>query len=619
MLAPFTYPGAVTFSAAAPSTDRATRRRLPLVPAQRGMLQGHLTDPASPAWGVALLTELVGQVDDAVLAECLRRVSLEMPSLRLRFDVSTDPATQHVADLTDDVVVTTPLGAADDEAAAARHLAARLAAEPWDVPGGGPLVRNTLLVGRTGVWWVQRALHAVVDGYGAWLGRNRVVEHYNHLVSGTELPDRAYPSVEELVAQPRRSEDDQRDFWREYLQGAPERVSPADRAHHVVARPHRHDVVLPSSVRVGLGATVGNRVWTYPLIAAGAAYVARVSEEDSAVVGVPVLGRDTAIDLATTVNMMNVLPLRVPVEPDDDLASLTRRVIDSARSTRPHQQTPTETIFEAVPSAWRAGRLHGPTINVMPYDDDPVIPGVTVTTQALQRGPVYDLLLTIHPLADGSLAVECEAHREIYTLAQTRWHAERFATFVTRLAGATAPLAEVDHRLLQEIEAADELARPRTARVPHDAAPGATWGDVVSAEQLTVPGLDASVPRGYEIRDALGRATAFTQVGELVAHTGTGPVATGQLVASLPDGRLRLHGPVEGRRQVYGRHVEADGVAHAVALLDGVESCTATWEGRRLSLTVTLTPGASEADVARAAKQTAPSGTRPVVHLSALV
>ena len=56
-----------------------------------------------------------------------------------------------------------------------------------------------------------------------------------------------------------------------------------------------------------------------------------------------------------------------------------------------------------------------------------------------------------------------------------------------------------------------------------------------------------------------------------------------------------------------------------MALLDGVESCTATWEGRRLSLTVTLTPGASEADVARAAKQTAPSGTRPVVHLSALV
>ncbi|WP_392468262.1 condensation domain-containing protein [Arsenicicoccus cauae] len=609
----------MTFSAAAPSTDRATRRRLPLVPAQRGMLQGHLTDPASPAWGVALLTELVGQVDDAVLAECLRRVSLEMPSLRLRFDVSTDPATQHVADLTDDVVVTTPLGAADDEAAAARHLAARLAAEPWDVPGGGPLVRNTLLVGRTGVWWVQRALHAVVDGYGAWLGRNRVVEHYNHLVSGTELPDRAYPSVEELVAQPRRSEDDQRDFWREYLQGAPERVSPADRAHHVVARPHRHDVVLPSSVRVGLGATVGNRVWTYPLIAAGAAYVARVSEEDSAVVGVPVLGRDTAIDLATTVNMMNVLPLRVPVEPDDDLASLTRRVIDSARSTRPHQQTPTETIFEAVPSAWRAGRLHGPTINVMPYDDDPVIPGVTVTTQALQRGPVYDLLLTIHPLADGSLAVECEAHREIYTLAQTRWHAERFATFVTRLAGATAPLAEVDHRLLQEIEAADELARPRTARVPDDAAPGATWGDVVSAEQLTVPGLDASVPRGYEIRDALGRTTGFTQVGELVAHTASGTVATGQLAALLPDGRVVAHGPVEGRRQVYGRHVEADGVAHDVALLDGVESCTATWAGRRLSLTVTLTPGASEADVARAAKQTAPSGTRPVVHLSALV
>lgn len=610
----------MTFLAAALSTDRATRRPLPLVPAQRGMLQGHLTDPASPAWGVALLTELGGQVDDAVLAECLRRVSLEMPSLRLRFDVSTEPATQHVADLTDDVVVTTPLGAADDEAAAARHLAARLAAEPWDVPGGGPLARHTLLVGRTGVWWVQRALHAVVDGYGAWLVRNRVVEHYNHLVSGTELPDRAYPSVEELVAQPRRSEDDQRDFWREYLQGAPERVSPADRAHHVVARPHRHDVVLPSSVRVGLGATLGNRVWTYPLIAAGAAYVARVSEEDSAVIGVPVLGRDTAIDRATTVNMMHVLPLRVPVEPDDDLASLTRRVIDSARSTRPHQQTPTETIFEAVPSAWRAGRLHGPTINVMPYDDDPVVPGVTVTTQALQRGPVYDLLLTIHPLADGSLAIECEAHPEIYTAEQTRWHAERFATFVARLASHATlptPLTEVDHLLPEEAEAAALLARPRTSSAPD--APAPRWGDVLSPDQLTVPGLDASEPRGYAIRDALGRTTGFTQVGELVAHTASGTVATGQLAALLPDGRVVAHGPVEGRRQVYGRHVEADGVAHDVALLDGVESCTATWEGRRLALTVTLTPGASEADVARAAKQTAPSGTRPVVHLSALV
>lgn len=606
------------------------------------MLQGHLADPGSPAWSVALLTELAGPVDADALADAVRRVSVEMPTLRLRVDVSTEPARQYVADLTDDVVTVSRLDVVsrldapdatavpdapdaadvhdlDDERTAARELAERLCAEPWDVHTGGPLVRHVLLAGRTGVWWLQRALHAMVDGYGAWLVRNRVVEHYNHLVSGAELPERTFPSLEQLVQQ-ERPDRDQQAFWRDYLEGTPDRVSPADRAHHVVAAPHRHDVVLPSAAREELGATLGNRVWTYPLIAAGAAYSARVSEERSAVIGLPVVARDTVVDRAVTVNMMNVVPLRVGLEDDDDLAALTRRVVESARATRPYHQTPTETIFEAVPSAWRAGRLHGPTINVMPYDDDPVVPGVTVTTQALQRGPVYDLLLTIHPLADGSLAIECEAHPEIYTAEQTRWHAERFATFVARLASHATlptPLTEVDHLLPEEAEAAALLARPRTSSAPD--APAPRWGDVLSPDQLTVPGLDASEPRGYAIRDALGRATGFTQVGELVARTASGTVATGQLAALLPDGRVVAHGPVEGRRQVYGRHVEADGVAHDVALLDGVESCTATWEGRRLALTVTLTPGASEADVARAAKQTAPSGTRPVVHLSALV
>ncbi|AKT50538.1 condensation domain-containing protein [Arsenicicoccus sp. oral taxon 190] len=595
------------------TTDHPPPSRLPLLPPQRGMLSGHLVDPTCSAWHVALVSELAGPVDVDALADAVRRTTDEMDALRVRFDTTTEPPTQHVAPTSAGAVEIRHLtGTADrtpDEVAArALALVRDVSESPWDLTTDSPVLSHTLVVAPGRVWWLQRGLHAAVDGFGGWIVRHRVIEHYLHTVNGTPLDDAPFPTLADLVAATGTvGSPEGQAFWRDYLHGAPERLSPADANRPVADHPHRHDVVIPVEVRDDLALVLGNRVWTYPLIAAAGAFVARVSEQHESVIGTPVTGRASALARRVPVQMMTVVPLRIRVDADDRLVDVTRRAVDDARATRPHQGVQAEEIFEAVPSAWRAGRFHGPVVNVMPYDADPVIPGVSLATDALQRGPIYDLLLTVRPLDDGSLAVEVQSHRELYTADETRCWAERFAAYMARVSRPGVVVAEQDTRHAAEIETAARLATPR---VPARSADLPPWGAVVDVDGLAVPGLDGGTPRGYVVLDRLGHPVGWHQVGELVAVTEAGRHPTGWLVSQDPDGTLVSRGALDERREVHGRYVEAGAVAATMAAVPGVQDATAAWEGRRLVARITVAPGADEDLVGEQVHRAAPAGCR---------
>lgn len=594
---------------ATPPDDRAavsTAPRLPLLPAQRGMLAGHLADPGSSAWSVALLTELAGPVDVDALATAIEATTLEMDALRLRLESTEDQPSQHVAPHLRGVVTVVDLTHGAD-GRSARQVVADLIDRPWRTGVDEPLATHTLIVTPTGVSWLQRGLHAVIDGYGGWLVRNRVVQHYLHAVNATDLPDEQFPSMHE-VTQLDTTAPGGPEHYRHYLQGAPTRLSPAETSQPVSDHPHRHDVRLEDSVRVALAASLGNRVWTYPLIAAAGAYCARISEEAEAVIGLPVLGRTSRQERATPVQMMTVLPLRVAVRAGETLETLTARVVADAKAARPYAKVQAPDIFQAIPGAWKAGRVHGPVVNVMPFDEEPVIPGVTVATTALQRGPVYDILFTIHPGPDGVFLVEGLAHRGLYSAEETRWMTERLVAFLERASRPGAIVAEVDHRLPPEILSGEALSTPRVVLLPPQPTPA--WGETVTLERLHLDGIPDEVPRGFEVRDRLGRPCGWHQVGELVAVVADQPRPTGLLVSPEPDGSLTCRGTVDERRQVRGRHVEAGAVGAAASAIPEVLVADVRWEDDRLVAEVLTTAGADTHALGEQVRRCAPAGCR---------
>lgn len=589
----------------------AAAAALPILPAQQPMVAGLLSGRAASAWSVTQVTRLDGVVDVEAFASAIRSTAIEMDAMRVRLRVDGARASQWVANEVGEIVNIMTLPAGGDADSVVRAAALELSERPWDLTADKPLFRFELLSAGGSVYWVQHASHAVTDGFGAWLIRERIAERYNHIVSGGALRAGPFPSLADVAEIPVRDEASAGN-WRDYLSGAPQRLSPANVHRPVADRPHRHDIQVSAQIRDDLGQTLGNRVWTYPLIAAMGAFVAHISEEPEAVIGTPVLGRYTPAEKLVPTNMMSVTPLRVSVPPGDNLKAITERVVADARANRAYARIPQEQYFEALPVSWRSGRYHGPIVNVMPFNGEPEIPGVVLTSEAIQRGPVADMTYTIHPLANGTLLVECQAHRELYSAHETREWAERLAVYLQRVSRPGVVVADVDARLPSEITAADELAREI---VPQASEPFPSWGDPVDVDRLDVPTL-GEVPRGWEVVDRLRRRVGCHQVGELVAMAGERRVSTGLLVHQEPDGRLIAHGTVDERRLVYGRYVEAAGVARALRGLPGVTSAAVRWEGSTLFAQVGLAEGSDEATVRSLARETVPSGCRLRVSLA---
>lgn len=578
---------------------------LPLFPTQRAMLAGMLSGCAPSAWNIAQLVTLEGPVDVKALQDAIRDTTAEMDALRVKFEVDGGTYTQRVLPPSDDIVDVVELPSGGDFERRARALAQELSELPWDLAEDRPLTRHTLITAKDRVYWVQRGAHAIADGYAGWLMCERSVERYNHTVSGAPLRSTTFPRLRD-VADNLLKEVDGRAYWRDYLAGAPDRLSPANDSRPVTDHPHRHSVVVPESIRDALGQTLGNGMWTYPLIAAVGAFVAHISEEREAVIGTPVLGRFTAVEKQVPTIMMSVTPVRVAVHPGEGLHAVTERVLACARATRPYARARPDEIFEAVPRAWRVGRFHGPLVNLMPFAEEPVIPGVTLRTVALQSGPVYDLLFTIHPSGDGSLVVECQAHRHLYTEQQNRLWAERLAVYLQRVSRPGTIVADADTRLPEEIRAAQNLARPC---VPTNPRPFPAWGGLVDLQNLQLGVLEEQA-RGWQIVDRLGRPVGWHQVGELVALAGGERRGTGMLVHEEPDGRVISHGPADQRRLVYGRYVEAPGVAAAIGSLQGVKRADVRWDGNKLRANVRLLDGAERTLLEARVKRIVPAGSR---------
>lgn len=597
--------------------------RVPVLPSQRAMLAGHLSDASSSAWTVALLTRLRGRdsgttVDVAALAQAIALTSAEMDTLRLRLDRSTVPPTQRVsADLGDAIrLIALAPGTAHEQEDEARTIAETICRAPWDRSPDAPLLTHTLLVGTHATWWLQRALHLVTDGFGGTIIRARVLTHYAALTAGHPAPQPSVASITDLPTEHTPAPASLA-HWRTVLDGAPARLSPADRTAPVADQPHRHDVTLPTEVRTRLAAHLHGRLWTYPLVAAMGAFSARIAGEREAVVGLPVPGRHGPLAHQVPVTMMCVLPLRLTVEPGATLDSVLSQVAAATRAARPHRDVETEDLLRTA-GHFRSGRVHGPVVNVLPFDEEPSAPGLDVSTEALERGPVYDLLWTARPSGDGSLALDCRSHRDLYTERQAETTTRRLALWVERASLPGVVLDEIDLRLPEEVTVTDALATPRTAGPPATARP--RWGEPVDLGALTIPGLSAALPRGFLVVDALGHRLGLgaDQVGELVAVREGERHPTGLLAHVEDDGTVVSHGEVMERRQVYGRYVEAGGVAASVAAGLGAPAIRGRWERDRLVLTVASSDDEAEGTGAAAraiARRSAPSGTKVRIEI----
>lgn len=448
---------------------RASGTRFPLTDAQAGLWYAQRLDPGNPLFNTAHNLHIRGALNIERFRHAANQAVREADALCLRFSEGQDDgAEQNIWQQMDesfrpwlDVI---DVSTADDPYASAfAHIHADMNT-PTD-PTRAPLARQRLFILAPDYYiWYLRVHHLVIDGYGMTLLTNRVSALYDkELATGraeqvAHTPKTGNAEFGELPAvfaedeEYRQSERRVRDssYWNEYLTGLPEMPLPAGGkavSSHSFERATRN---LPATLMSRIKQCAGQYHVPWPdlLTALTAAYWQRVGGLAEVVVGVPFMGRMGSVSARIPAMVMNVLPLRIAVEPQTRLEDLLLQVSKGLIKSRRHGRYRSEQMRRDLGLLGGRRRLFGPLINILPFEQPPHFDRLDTQLEILCTGPVDDITFTFRGDASVNLLLEVDANPALYSASDVQGHTDRVLAFIERALDAVelidVPLATAD-------------------------------------------------------------------------------------------------------------------------------------------------------------------------------
>ncbi|QYB02783.1 amino acid adenylation domain-containing protein [Rhodococcus sp. USK10] len=420
-------------------------RAFPLSHAQKGLWFAQQLDPSVPIL-VAQYVELRGRVDVGALKWASEQGSfdIESPGVRL-VDHAGEP--YQLADETiDDELAYIDLRSHEDPVAEAHRWMDERRRRPMSVYRDRLISATLLHVGGDHYFLTTFAHHLILDGYGAMVLMNRVAELYTHAVDRTEAPaSKAVPlrelyESEDAYPRSRRFEID-RKYWSERTSDLPEPSRLTDResapsAVSLLAGEVMDPVVVDSMKAL---AQEWNSFEVPIVVAAFAAFLARMTGNSDVVLSLPVSARTTAGARRSGGSVANIVPLRIEVDPQGTTQDLVRRVQLELTGALRHQRFRYEDILHDMRSTSRVGRGFGPMVNIMMFHTETWWGDVLGELNVLTAGPVDDLAVAIYPGAAGrNVRVDFEGNPAVYGRDELDGYHARFLNYLGGFVGADA-------------------------------------------------------------------------------------------------------------------------------------------------------------------------------------
>ncbi|NUO75333.1 MAG: condensation protein [Lysobacter sp.] len=421
---------------------------------QYGMWAAQQLDPDSPSLWTAEAVELRGELDTEALLRAIAEGLGACDALHMRYREEDGRVTQRL-----DPRRAVPVQRLDFSLGAQ----GRMLAYSWmqqDLQARadlaeGPLFATALIrLGPGHHLWYLRAHHVALDGFAYLLLIKRVAQLYSAQCAGAEAPAARDWSLQAVVqddaayrASSARERD--REFWRERLATMGPAVSLAPpRPPAASARSCRQRLPLQDYARWQVAARACEVDWVAWLLAAIAAWMHRASGARELSLGLLAMNRLGGKALGVPCMAMNVVPLRIVVDPDASFARLAADVAAELRALRPHLRYNYEDLRQDAGIAGTHAQLYGPVVNLMPFDRAFAFAGLGSRALPVSVGAVEDLDITVSPLADG-IRFDIEANPDAY---------------------AAPRLRALHAGLLQVVEAAIDDPGRRIADLPADAA-----------------------------------------------------------------------------------------------------------------------------------------------------
>ena len=347
---------------------------LPLSLAQQRLWFLTRIEGPSAAYHMGGAVRMTGTLDRSALERALQRIVQRHEALRTRFVVIGGQPMQSIAAEADFALSYRDLSDRDDAEAVSRALGAESFAHPFDLGIDLPL-RVLLVRLRESEHCVYLVMHHIAsDGWSIGVLLRELNTLYAAFLDGEPdpLPPLAIQYADYAAWQQqwlnREQSAQQIAFWKKTLAGAPtlstlptDRLRPSepDSAGDILER--HLDAELVQRLRA-LGQRHGATLYMI-FLAAWAALLGRLSNQDDVVIGSPVAGRNRAEVEPLIGFFVNTLALRIDLSDDPDVAGLLDRTRHQVLEAQAHQDLPFDQVVEAVRPA--RSTAHTPIFQTM--------------------------------------------------------------------------------------------------------------------------------------------------------------------------------------------------------------------------------------------------------------
>ncbi|USX53632.1 amino acid adenylation domain-containing protein [Lentzea sp. HUAS12] len=425
---------------------------------QRGLWFMDRWTPGSPAYLVPWVFSFDGAVDASVLHRALLVLVERHEALRTTFDLGSDGPVRTVHS-----GARLPFSSvAVDGPAELRSVLDRETRTGFDL-AEGPLLRATFATGPGVADTLVLVVHHIVwDGWSAGVFERELAEVYNALTE-----DREPELVPLIAAGEAATSGDSLAYWTERLAGAPAELAlPTDRprppTRTFAGGTEAFGLPAGTSARIGdLAADLGATPFVVQ-VAAFAALLHRYTGARDLVVGTPVTTRDRP-ELAGVVGyFVNIIALRLTIDPAATFADLVEQVRDAAFDAYAYLDVPFDEVVDAL--ALERSARHAPLVQVVfgahAEDPSPLRFGAATATRRMHHNGTSKFDLTWSTFDDGELRGEVEYATDLFD----RETVLRMAGHWRTLLAAALDAPEVALWRLSPLDAAERaaaLAPPR--------------------------------------------------------------------------------------------------------------------------------------------------------------
>jgi hypothetical protein len=419
-------------------------RQSDLIPLSRAQYGMWLADnlPGRQAMNIAHYVEIEGPIDVDAFAIAVNDAGHETESLMIRV-VETDGVPYQFVDhsLTHSESVLDVSGESDPFAAAMEWMRRDYNTKVVDLSRDQLTTTRLIRIAEDRYLWYGRAHHLIIDGYGAFNVLTRIAEHYNALVEGQ--PPAPWEAaglcdISEAEHAYRASSRFNKDkaYWLGKVADLPAPTSLSGRTARWSKVDRVSGLELPSQLSDLLDRFSDNLQASAAqvVVAAFAAFLARMTGSNDVVLSMPVSGRVTKRLRNAAAMLANMVPIRFTVDATTTVEELVRASVSEIVLAMRHQLYRFEDLRRDSSALDASANSFGPIVNILFFDSEIRLGSAVGRYRALTSGTLDDLQLNLYRSgADAPLLIELHGNANLYSQDELDAHAYRFIAFLQRV------------------------------------------------------------------------------------------------------------------------------------------------------------------------------------------